>query len=138
MHPVSNIILLAVAAAPFVMPPNAVVEGVNAEGGWRQSGEMALSYRQTRAQFGAKFAAAGWRHEHSVAIAKDRMVESWKRGDETLTFMVWGQAPDKTGFSWGVSSRATADGRDARPARPQSRGTRNPNGYTVKNKKEKE
>ena len=108
MRGLANIFLLAVVAAPFVMPPNAVVEGVNAEGGWCQNGEMPLSYRQTRAQFGAKFSAAGWRHKHSVAIAKDRVVESWERGDETLTFMVWGQAPDKTGFSWGVSQTAEA------------------------------
>ena len=106
MRSILNSLLLAVAAAPFVMPPNAVVDGVNAERGWRQSGEMTLSYRQTRAQFGAKFSAAGWRHRHSVVLAKDRVVEAWERGDETLTFMVWRQAPDKTGFSWGVSRKA--------------------------------
>ena len=109
-----NIFLFAVAA-PFVMPPNAVVSEVNAEGGWRQNGEMPLSYRQTRAQFGAKFTAAGWRHKHSVALAKDRMVESWERGGETLTFMVWGDAPDKTRFSWGVSKTS------ARPALDKSK-----------------
>ena len=107
MRYILNILLLTAAVAPFVMPPNAVVSGVNVEGGWCQNGEMALSYRQTRAQFGAKFSAAGWRHKHSVAIAKDRVVESWERGGETLTFMVWGQAPDKTGFSWGVSQTST-------------------------------
>ena len=111
---VFNIFLFAVAA-PFVMPPNAVVSEVNAEGGWRQNGEMSLSYRQTRAQFGAKFTAAGWRHKHSVALAKDRMVESWERGGETLTFMVWGEAPDKTRFSWGVSKTS------ARPASGKSK-----------------
>ena len=109
MRGLMNIFLLAAAAAPFVMPPNAVVDGENAEGGWRQNGEMPLSYRQTRAQFGAKFSAAGWSHRHSVAIAKNRVVESWERGGETLTFMAWGQAPDKTGFSWGVSRKAASD-----------------------------
>ena len=138
MRQIINIFLLVAAAAPFVMPPNAVVEGVSAEGGWRQCGEMPFSYRQTQAQFGAKFSAAGWRHKHSVVISKDRVVESWERGDETLTFMVWGQAPDKTGFSWGVSPRATAAGRDARPARPRSREPRGSTEYSVKNKKEKE
>lgn len=98
-----NIFLLALAAAPFVMPPNALVDGGNAEGGWRQSGSMPLSFSQTRAQFGAKFSASGWRHRHSVSIAKDRVVESWERGGETLTFMACGLAPDKTSFSWGVS-----------------------------------
>ena len=93
----------ASATAPFVMPPNAVVSEGSAEGGWRQSGEMALSYRQTRAQFGAKFAAAGWRHRHTIPLAKDRTVESWERAGSTLTFMIWGQAPNKTGFSWGLS-----------------------------------
>ena len=91
---------------PFVMPPNAVVSEGSAEGGWRQNGEMALSYRQTRAQFGAKFAAAGWRHKHTISLAKDRAVESWERGGMTLTFMAWGQAPNKTGFSWGLSRTA--------------------------------
>lgn len=102
----ANILLLAAAAAPFVMPPNAVVSEGSAEGGWRQNGEMALSYRQTRAQFGAKFAAAGWRHKHTIPLAKDRAVESWERGGMTLTFMAWGQAPNKTGFSWGLSRTA--------------------------------
>lgn len=102
--PILKIAFLALAAAaPFVMPPNAVVSEWTAKGGWRQNGEMALSYRQTRAQFGAKFAAAGWRHRHTIPLAKNRTVESWERGGMTLTFMVWGLAPDKTGFSWGLS-----------------------------------
>ena len=109
--PILNTFFLAlVASVPFVMPPNAVVSEGSAEGGWRQNGEMALSYRQTCAQFGAKFAAAGWRHRHTIPLAKDRAVESWERGGMTLTFMAWGQAPDKTGFSWGLSQ---AKGRQA-------------------------
>jgi len=122
MRSIFNIFFLVLAAAPFVMPPHAVVTGVNAEGGWRQSGEMALSYRQTRAQFGAKFSAAGWCHEHSVALAKDRTVESWKRGDETLTFMVWGQAPDRTSFSWGVSRTSASPVLDKNKAKRKTTG----------------
>jgi len=110
MRYIFNLIFLLAAAAPFVMPPNAVVSDERPEGGgWRQSGEMPFSYRQTRAQFAARFAAAGWRHKHDVSLAKDRTVEAWERGNETLTFMVWGQAPDRTGFSWGVSKRGKSE-----------------------------
>lgn len=106
MRNVFNILFLLAAAAPFVLPPNAVVSDERSEGGgWRQSGEMPLSYRQTRAQFASRFSAAGWRHKHDVTLAKDRTVEAWERGDKALTFMAWGQAPNRTGFSWGVSSK---------------------------------
>ena len=125
-------ILFFAAAAPFVMPPSAVVSGINAEGGWRQNGEMPLSYRQTQAHFGAKFSAAGWQHKHTVELAKDRMVESWERGGEILTFMVWGMAPDRTGFSWGVSQKS--DGGPRRNLEPSRRKREN---HSRKNTKEK-
>lgn len=103
---------LAAASAPFALPIAATVEKGDAKaGGWKASGTVAVSYRQARAQFAVKVAAAGWAHMHTIKLGKDRTVEAWQRGGEELTLMIWAAGPGKSGFSYGVSKKAGA-GRD--------------------------
>lgn len=99
----------AAAPAPFALPIAATLaEGDAKAGGWKASGTIAVSYRQARAQFAVKVAAAGWAHMHTINLGKDRTVEAWQRGGEELTLMVWALGPGKSGFSYGVSKKAGA------------------------------
>lgn len=99
----------AAAPAPFTLPISAKVEkGDAAAGGWKASGTVAVSFKQARAQFAVKVAAAGWAHMHTIKLRKDRTVEAWQRGGEELTLMIWSLEPGKSGFSYGVSKKAGA------------------------------
>ena len=100
----------ASAPAPFALPISATLEKGDAKaGGWKASGSIAVSYRQARAQFAVKVAAAGWTHMHTINLGKDRTVEAWQRGGEELTLMIWALEPGKSGFSYGVSKKAGAN-----------------------------
>lgn len=97
------------APAPFALPIAATLaEGDAKAGGWKAAGTIAVSYRQARAQFAVKVAAAGWAHMHTIKLGKDRTVEAWQRGGEELTLMIWAVGPGKSGFSYGVSKKAGA------------------------------
>lgn len=99
----------AAAPAPFALPIAATLEkGDAAAGGWKASGTVGVSYRQARAQFAVKVAAAGWAHMHTIKLGKDRTVEAWQRGGEELTLMIWAIGPGQSGFSYGVSKKAGA------------------------------
>ena len=92
--------------APFTLPVRAKVVATAADGkGWTANGEIAVSFEQAKAQFGAKVAAAGWAHVHTIPLGKDRILEAWTRGDEELTLMVWRITPGRSGFSYGLSSK---------------------------------
>lgn len=100
----------AAAPAPFALPIAAKVETGDAKaGGWKASGTVAVSFRQARAQFAVKIAAAGWTHMHTINLGKDRTVEAWQRGGEELTLMIWALGPGKSGFSYGVCKKAGAN-----------------------------
>ena len=96
-----------VLPAPFMMPVRANVTETAADSkGWMASGEIAVSFEQAKAQFGAKIAAAGWTHLHAIALGRNRMLEAWSRGGEELTLMLWRIAPGRSGFSYGLSCKA--------------------------------
>ena len=99
----------ASAPAPFALPISAKAEKGDAKaGGWKASGTVGVSFRQARAQFAVKVAAAGWAHMHTIRLGKDRTLEAWQRGGEELTLMIWSVGPGKSGFSYGVSKKAGA------------------------------
>ena len=94
-------------ALPFALPVRAKVRETAADGkGWRVSGEIAVSFEQAKVQLGVKVAAAGWAHVHTIPLGKDRILEAWTRGNEELTLMVWRIVPGRSGFSYGLSSKA--------------------------------
>jgi hypothetical protein len=95
------------AAAPFALPTKAKVSETAAEGGgWTASGEIGVSLKQAQAQFASKAAAAGWTHLHTIPVGRDRTLEAWTRGGKELTLMLWRIGPGKSGFSYGLSSKA--------------------------------
>lgn len=93
---------------PFVLPVNAQISASSADGrGWKGSGEIPVSFAQARAQFAAKIAAAGWVHIHAIQLGRDRVLEVWSRGDEELTLMTWRVGVGRSGFSYGLSKKAS-------------------------------
>ena len=97
------------ANVPFVLPPSARVTVTNAAGkGWMTSGEIRLSFQQAQHGLATRITAAGWCHLHTIGLGKDRVLDAWSRGDEELTVMVWRLAPGRSGFSYGLSKKATA------------------------------
>ena len=96
-----------VPSPPFTLPVRATVRETAADGkGWRANGEIAVSFEQAQAQLVSKVAAAGWEHIHTIPLGKDRILEAWTRGGEELMLMVWRIAPGRSGFSYGLSSKA--------------------------------
>ncbi len=97
------------AALPFTLPVRAKVTETAADGkGWKANGRVPVSFQQAKAQFGAKIAAAGWAHLHTIQLGGGRVLEAWSRGSEELTLMVWRISPGVSGFSYGLSSKAGA------------------------------
>ena len=97
------------APAPFTLPVRAKIVQAAADGkGWNANGEVSVSFQQARAQFAAKISAAGWGHLHTITLGKDRTLEAWSRENEELTLMIWRIAPGRSGFSYGLSSKAGA------------------------------
>ena len=89
-----------VRSTPFALPSRAKVAQTAADGkGWAVNGEIS---------------AAGWMHLHTIPLGRDRNLEAWSRGDKELTLMTWRIAAGKSGFSYGISSKAGAA--DAKPA----------------------
>ena len=95
------------APAPFALPVRARIVQSAADGrGWAANGEIGVSFELAQAQLAAKAAASGWAHVHTICLGNDRVLDAWSRGSEELTLMVWRIAPGRTGFSYGVSSKA--------------------------------
>ncbi len=96
-----------VPSAPFTLPVRAKVTETAADGkGWKASGEIAVSFQQAQAQLASKLSAAGWAHLHTIRLGPGRVLEAWSRAAEELTLMVWRVSPGKSGFSYGLSSKA--------------------------------
>lgn len=106
---------VAAASAPFRLPVGAVVTEVAADGrGWRQNGQLPVTFQAARQQLAAAVRSWGWRCEHSIPLGPhaERMLTSWRRGGERLTLMVWRIDVDRAGFSWGVT-KEKVDGKAA-------------------------
>lgn len=100
--------LCPAAAGPFALPPGAKLAAPTADGkGWKASGEIALSFKQAEARLATAVSAAGWAHVHTIKLGKERILEAWSRGAEELTVMVWRIAPGRSGFSYGLSRKAS-------------------------------
>jgi len=96
-----------VPPAPFTLPVRAKVTETAADGkGWKANGEIPVSFQQAQAQFTAKLSAAGWAHLHTIRLGPGRVLEAWSGATEELTLMVWRIGPGKSGFSYGLSSKA--------------------------------
>ncbi len=107
--------------SPFQLPVGAKVLSTSADGkGWMANCEIRLSFRQTQAQLASRLDGAGWVHVHTIRLGRDRSLETWSRGPHELTLMVWRIAAGRSGFSYGVSSKAGAGGAGA-DGRRQSR-----------------
>lgn len=99
------------AQTPFKLPLSAKVTAASAEnGGWKTNGEIGVSFEQAKKQFAVKLSSGGWIHMHSIALGKNRDVESWTRGDEELTLMIWRISAGKAGFAYGITQKTDNDG----------------------------
>lgn len=97
----------------FTLPPGAKVAAASDARGWQANGTIALSFAQAKARLGTAISGAGWSHLHTIELSKDRVLEAWSRGGEELTVMIWRLAPGKSGFSYGLSKKATAGKADS-------------------------
>ena len=103
--------LWAAAPSPFRLPPSAKVRTTSATGGWMVGAEMPLSYTQAKAQLASRLAAAGWTHVHTIDLGLERSLETWIRGDDELTIMIWREAPNRSAFSYGISGKGQGGGK---------------------------
>lgn len=108
--------LLAAALATNLTPKDPASGGGV---GWPESGEMSISFEQAKIKLAVKANADGWRHVHTIALGKDRVLESWERDSEEMTLMVWRISAGRTGWSKGVTPKA---GTDAKGSKGTGRG----------------
>ena len=98
--------LLAAAAGPFKLPVRAKVLEEESAKGWLASGEARLAFEQAKMQFAIRLEAAGWRLRHAIALGEGRELETWTRGQDELTLMLWRISSGRSGFSYGLSRKS--------------------------------
>lgn len=93
------------ADRPFRLPICAVVTEA-AGSGWRQNGQMPVTFQAARQQLAAAVRSGGWACQHTIPLGdkSDRVLTKWRKGNRNLTMMVWRIDVDRSGFSWGVST----------------------------------
>lgn len=97
-------------AMPFALPPGAKV--VVGDGkGWLANGELKLSFKAAQNRLATTIAASGWLHLHVIELGQDRVLDTWTRGDEELTVMVWRISAGRSGFSYGISAKDVSSGK---------------------------
>lgn len=121
MISIATILLVATAAVtgnvtavsvPFTLPPGVSVSAASEDGkGWAANGSVKLAFTAAKARLATAIAASGWKHEHSIDLGKDRVLEAWRRGDDELTVMIWRVAPGRSGFSYGLSAKGNSRGK---------------------------
>jgi len=99
---VSNVSAVVRTDATERVPPE---QNIKPSVGWPESGEIPLSFVSARKKLAVKLAKKGWCHVHTINLGKDRKLESWDRGGEELTLMVWRMGTGRTGYSLGITKK---------------------------------
>ena len=95
------------APAPFELPAGAKVLVKDDSGRtWRQNGVVTGAVQTVQAAFSNQLAKAEFRCRHVIPLEEKtgRVLEEWRKGDQSLLLMLWPGEKGLTMFSWGVSN----------------------------------
>lgn len=113
------VLLAALAAAGveiplFKLPLSAKVLRSDDSGDtWRENGFVKAPFASAVGQFESALSRDNWQFVRRIELSRmpERSLFVWRRGANEITLMLWRESPDKTGFSWGVDTGASGNGR---------------------------
>ena len=95
-----------VPPAPFALPTGAKILFKDDSGRtWRQNGVVTGAVQMVQAAFSNQLVKAEFKCRHVIPLEEKsgRVLEEWRKGDESLLLMLWPGQKGLTMFSWGVS-----------------------------------
>lgn len=104
MHPV---VTNAPISQVFALPSGAKVLFKDDSGKtWRQNGVVTGAVQVVQAAFSNQLVNATFKCRHVIVLEEKtgRVLEEWRKGDQSLLLMLWPSEKGTTMFSWGISN----------------------------------
>ena len=92
---------------PFVLPFGTKVFNKDDSGKtWRQNGVVTGAVQMVQVAFSNQLAQAKFKCKHVIPLEEKagRVLEEWRKGDQSLLLMLWPGEKGMTMFSWGISN----------------------------------
>ena len=92
---------------PFTLPLGAKVLFKDDSGKtWRQNGIVTGMVQTVQAAFSNQLVKAEFKCKHVIPLEEKtgRVLEEWRKGDQSLLLMLWLGEKGMTMFSWGISN----------------------------------
>jgi len=92
---------------PFALPSGAKVLFKDDSGKtWRQNGVATGTVQTVQAAFSNQLVKAKFKCKHVIPLEEKtgRVLEEWRKGDQSLLLMLWPSEKGMTMFSWGISN----------------------------------
>jgi len=73
---------------------------------WRQNGVVTGAVQTVQAAFSNQLVQAKFKCKHVIPLEEKtgRVLEEWRKGDQSLLLMLWPSEKGTTMFSWGISN----------------------------------
>lgn len=73
---------------------------------WRQNGVVTGAVQVVQAAFSNQLVNATFKCRHVIVLEEKtgRVLEEWRKGDQSLLLMLWPSEKGTTMFSWGISN----------------------------------
>lgn len=91
----------------FALPSGATVLFKDDSGKtWRQNGIVTGAVQMVQAAFSNQLVKAEFKCRHVIPLEEKtgRVLEEWRKGDQSLLLMLWPSEKGTTMFSWGISN----------------------------------
>lgn len=91
----------------FELPTGAKVLAKDDSGKtWRQNGVVTGAVQAVQAAFSNQLVKAKFKCKHVIPLEEKtgRVLEEWRKGDQSLLLMLWPSEKGMTMFSWGISN----------------------------------
>ena len=105
--PASADVTSASLPPPFVLPSGTKVLFKDESGKtWRQNGIVTGAVQTVQAAFSNQLVKAKFKCKHVIPLEEKtgRVLEEWRKGDQSLLLMLWPGENGMTMFSWGISN----------------------------------
>ena len=94
-------------SSPFMLPAGAKVLARDDSGKtWRQNGVVTGGVQTVQAAFSNQLVRTEFKCKHVIPLDENtgRVLEEWRKGDQSLLLMLWPSEKGMTMFSWGISN----------------------------------
>ena len=104
MHPV---VTNAPISQAFALPSGARILFKDDSGKtWRENGVVTGAVQTVQAAFSNQLVKSEFKCKHVIPLEEKtgRVLEEWRKGDQSLLLMLWPSEKGMTMFSWGISN----------------------------------